>query len=102
MGDTFDFMKLMRQAGKLQEKMSEKQSEMKNKIYEADAGAGMVRVSVNGMFEAQAIKVEDGAIEDLGLPAVLELIVGAMNAAIKKAQDDAKGNMMGMFQNMVS
>lgn len=100
MGDSLDLIKLMREAGKIQEKVSAQQGELAQKHYEAEAGAGMVRAKVNGLLEVISIDVEKEALENLGLESVLELSIAALNEALKRARDAVKGDMMSLLQDM--
>jgi len=100
MGEGFDLLKLMREAGKIQEKVSQQQEELTQKRYTAEAGGGMVRATVNGALEVISIEVEDGALDSLGLNSILELGVAALNEALQRARDGVKGDMMSLFQNM--
>jgi len=95
-----DLMKLFQQAGQIQERVNSEQGRMAEKQYDAEAGAGMVKVTVNGLQDVMAIHVEESALKDLGLEAVLELVVAATNLAISKAREASKSEMMGLFQQM--
>lgn len=100
MGQGFDLMKLIREAGKMQEKVSSQQQKLATQYYEAEAGGGMVRAKVNGIMEVVSLHVEKEALEGLGIDSVLELLAGAINEAMKKARESVKGNMMDMLQDM--
>ena len=100
MGEDFDLMKLMREAGKIQEKVGQQQEELARKHYTAESGAGMVRATVNGVMEVVSVEVEPAAVDQLGLKSVLELITAAVNEAMKRAREAVKGDMMSLFQNM--
>jgi hypothetical protein len=100
MGEGFDLMKLIREAEKLQEKVSSRQDELAAKHYEAETGGGMVRATVNGVLEVVSIQVEKEALDNLGLASTIELVTAAVNEAIKRARESAKGDIMGLFQDM--
>lgn len=100
MGDSFDLLKLMKEASKLQGMVSLQQEDLKKKQFEAEVGAGMVKVTMNGALELLAIQVEADAWESLGQDSVLDLIRAAVNEAINKTQDGIKDEMMGAFKNM--
>ncbi len=55
---------------------------------EGEAGAGMVKATVNGQRKLQKIEVEDATYADKEL--TLDLIVAAVNSAMEKADEHAK------------
>ncbi|MEX0653048.1 MAG: YbaB/EbfC family nucleoid-associated protein [Phycisphaeraceae bacterium] len=80
-------------AGELREKFEKLQAELAEKRIDADAGAGAVRVTVNGKFEVVSLEIDRAmltAIAGEGTDAdkemVEELILSATNAALQKAQ----------------
>lgn len=82
---------LMKQAKSLQENMAKMQEELAAKRFEADAGAGMVRATVNGKSELVAIKIDAQAAGDVEL--LEDLVVAAVAAATKKSQEAVKAEM---------
>lgn len=100
MSGGFDIMQLLKEAGKMQEMVTSKQESLGKKIFEADAGGGMVKVKVNGLQEVQSIEIEEEALATLGLKAVTDLTMAAVNSALQKVKDTVKGDMMSAFQDM--
>ena len=91
---------MMGNAGELKAKFEAMQAELEHKTVEADAGAGAVRVTVNGHLKIIAVKLDpamltavvgegDAADQEM----VEQLIVAATNAAMAKAQDMIKDEM---------
>jgi nucleoid-associated protein EbfC len=78
---------LMRQAQQLHSKMVQVQEEMAAKTAEASAGGGMVTAVANGRQEVVSIKIEKEVINPEDVEMLQDLIVAAVNAAIKKAQE---------------
>lgn len=78
---------LMRQAQQLQAKMLKVQEEMATRTAEASAGGGMVTALANGKQELVSIKVEKEVINPEDAEMLQDLIVAAVNAALKKAQE---------------
>ncbi len=77
---------LLKQAQKMQQKMQELQEELAKRTVEATAGGGMVTAVVNGRQELVSIKIEKEVI-DPDDPAMLQdLVVAAVNEAMKKMQ----------------
>lgn len=84
-------------AGEMREKFERLQEELARKTVEADAGAGAVRVTMNGKFEVMRVELDPMMIASLageGADAdkemVEELIRAATNAALQKAQEMAR------------
>ncbi len=84
---TKGFGNLMRQAQQLQAKMLRVQEEMATRTAEASAGGGMVTALANGKQELVSIKVEKEVINPEDAEMLQDLIVAAVNAALKKAQE---------------
>jgi len=84
---TKGFGNLMRQAQQLQAKMLKVQEEMAMRTAEASAGGGMVTALANGKQELVSIKVEREVINPEDAEMLQDLIVAAVNAALKKAQE---------------
>ena len=84
---TKGFGNLMRQAQQLQAKMLKVQEEMATRTAEASAGGGMVTALANGKQELVSIKVEREVINPEDAEMLQDLIVAAVNAALKKAQE---------------
>ena len=55
-----DLMKMMKQAQEIQGRMQQLQEDLANLEVEGQSGAGMVRVKLNGKFEARGIRVVQG------------------------------------------
>ncbi len=91
---------LMGQARELKQKMAELQAELERKTVEGEAGAGAVRVTMNGKFEVLAVTLDPTMITTLageGAEAdkqmIQELIAAAFNAAMQRAQEVAREEM---------
>lgn len=84
---TKGFGNLMRQAQQLQAKMMKVQEEMATRTVEATAGGGMVSAVANGRQELVSIKVEKEVVNPEDVEMLQDLIVAAVNAALKKAQE---------------
>lgn len=76
---------LMKNLPKIREEMAKLQTKMAEITAEGDAGAGMVKVRVNGNMEVVACSVSDEAMQDKEL--LEDLLVGAVNQAMKKAKE---------------
>src|SRR5215470_7411001 len=82
-----DFGALMKQAQALQEKLKEVQEQTAAKVVEADAGGGMVRVSVDGGMQVRKIEIDPALIASNDKAMLEDLIVVAINQGLKRAQE---------------
>lgn len=77
---------LMKQAQKMQDRILKVQEEMAGKTIEASAGGGMVTVIANGRQEIVSIKVEKEVVDPDDVEMLEDLILAAVNDALKKSQ----------------
>ena len=78
---------VIKQAQKMQEEMERVQSEMEEKTVEATAGGGVVEVQANGKKEILSIKIKPEAVDPEDVETLEDLVLVAVNEAIKKADD---------------
>ncbi len=82
-----DLKNLVKEAGKMKERMEAMQAELGEKIVEASAGGGMVSAKANGRQEIVSVAIDDEVLA-LGDKAMLEdLVTAACNAALDKAKE---------------
>lgn len=84
---------LMREAQKLQEKMTKMQEEAREKTAEATAGGGMVTAVANGAGQLISIKIEKEVVNPEDVEMLQDLIIAAANEAIKRAQEMVNAEM---------
>lgn len=78
---------VIKQAQKMQEEMERVQSEIEEKTVEATAGGGVVEVQANGRKEILSIKIKPEAVDPEDVETLEDLVLVAVNEAIKKADD---------------
>ena len=84
---------MMKQAQKMQQEMLKMQQEMETKTYEATAGGGVVTASVNGKHELVSIVIDPEAVDPEDVEMLQDLVVAAVNEAMRKADADAASSM---------
>ena len=84
---------MIRQAQKMQQDMMKAQEELENKTYEAAAGGGVVTATVSGKKELVSVTIDPEAVDPDDVEMLQDLIVAAVNEAIRKANDDAASQM---------
>ena len=84
---------MIRQAQKMQQDMMKAQEELESKTYEAQAGGGVVSASVSGKKELLSVTIDPEAVDPDDVEMLQDLIVAAVNEAIRKATEDAASQM---------
>lgn len=78
---------IMKQAQLMQQKMARMQEELAQREVEASAGGGMVTAVVNGKQQLITLKIDQGVVDPEDVEMLQDLVVAAVNEAIKKSQD---------------
>lgn len=89
---------MMKQAQKMQTKMSALQKELDVREVEVSSGGGMVTVKVNGKQELLNIKINKECVDPSDVEMLEELVMTAMNQALKESSDmvsNAMGKVTG-------
>ncbi|HPM75485.1 MAG TPA: YbaB/EbfC family nucleoid-associated protein [bacterium] len=84
---------LMKMAQQAQKQMAKLQEELAEKTIEAGAGGGMVTATVNGKQELISIRIEKDVVDPQDVEMLQDLIVAAVNEALRKAQEMITGEM---------
>jgi DNA-binding YbaB/EbfC family protein len=95
-----DMNSIMRQAQEMQQKMSQVQEELGKRSVDASVGGGMVTATVSGKNELLAIKIEKEVINPDDQAMLEDLVVSAVNEALRKAQDMAQSEMRKLTGGM--
>lgn len=77
---------IFKQAQALQSKLAEIQEEAGRKTVEASSGGGMVTAVVNGRLQVLSVKIEPQVLTGGDREMLEDLVVAAVNEAIRKAQ----------------
>ena len=88
-----NFNTIMKQAKKMQERMTKLQQELETKTVEAQAGGGMVSVVVNGKYEIISLKIEKEVVNPEDIEMLQDLIIAAVNEGMRKSQEMASSEM---------
>jgi nucleoid-associated protein EbfC len=93
----FDMSKLMQQAQQMQAQMQQLQEEAASEVVEATAGGGMVRVKATGGGEIVSIEIDPKAIDPDDPELLADLILAAVNEALRSAQALMESKMSGVL-----
>lgn len=88
-----NFSTIIKQAQQMQKKMMQLQEELAAKTVEASSGGGMVTAVVNGKHELVSLKIEKDVVNPDDIEMLQDLIVAAVNEAVRKAQEMATAEM---------
>ena len=92
MGGGFN-MNMIKQAQKMQQDMQKMQEELENKEYTAQAGGGVVSATVSGKHELKSLAIDPEAVYPEDVEMLQDLIVAAVNEAMRTASSDAAASM---------
>ncbi len=88
-----NFQNLLKQAQKMQARVSQMQAELADRRIEASAGGGMVTAIVNGKQELVALKLEREVVNPDDVEMLEDLILAAVNEAMARAGELAAEEM---------
>lgn len=91
---------MIRQAQKMQQDMMKAQEELESKSYEAAAGGGVVTAVVSGKKELTSVTIDPEAVDPDDVEMLQDLIVAAVNEALRKAGEDAASQMSKLTGGM--
>lgn len=85
--------KMLKQVQKMQEQLAKMQEELAERTVEATAGGGAVRAVVNGRQEVLSVEIAPEVLEERDAEMLQDLIVAAVNEALKKSQEMVAAEM---------
>ncbi len=87
---------MMKQVQKMQKDMMEAQEQLAAQTVQASAGGGMVNVTVTGDLVIKEIKIDPEAIDPEDPELLQDMVMAAVNEAIRQAQEMAASKMGGL------
>ena len=87
---------IMKQAQQMQAEMAKAQEQLKDEIVEASAGGGMVKVTMTGDLQLREIKIAPEAIDPEDAELLQDMVIAAVNEALRSAQELAASRMGGI------
>jgi DNA-binding YbaB/EbfC family protein len=86
---------VFKQAQQMQEDMQKATEELVNMEITGEAGAGMVKVTMNGRHDARSVKIDPSLIGD-DVQMLEDLVSAAINDAVRKIEATTKERMAGL------
>lgn len=84
---------MIKQAQKMQEQMQKAQDEIEVAEFEASSGGGAVTAKVSGKKTLLELKISPEAVDPDDVEMLEDLVISAVNEAIKKAEEAALSSM---------
>ena len=105
MGGGMNMNAMIKQAQKMQQQMAKAQEEIAEMEHTATVGGGVVSATVKGTNSLLSVKISPEAIDPDDVEMLEDLIVSAVNEALKQAENEnaeimkkmTGANMPGMF-----
>jgi DNA-binding YbaB/EbfC family protein len=94
-GGMGNMQNLMKQAAKLQEDLKRKQDQAAAAEFEVSAGGGAILVKATGDKIIKEIKIKPEVVDKDDVEMLEDLVLTAVNEALKKADDMMKDSMGG-------
>lgn len=88
-----DFQHLFQLGQQVQGRLQQLQTELADRIVEVSAGAGMVRVRVDGRGLVRGLTIDPGVFEGRDAELLADLIVGAIAEAQRRAADQVQADI---------
>lgn len=83
---------LMQQAQEMQEKMQQIQEEIARTEVTGEAGAGMIKVTMNGRHDVSKVDIDPSILEE-DKEMLEDLLAAAVNDAVRKVEVNSKAKM---------
>jgi DNA-binding YbaB/EbfC family protein len=88
-----DLMKMMKQAQEIQGRMQKLQEDLVGLEVEGQSGAGLVKVRLNGKFDARRVSIDPSLLKPEEAEILEDLIVAAFQDAKGKAEAAGQAKM---------
>ncbi|HJO81124.1 MAG: YbaB/EbfC family nucleoid-associated protein [SAR202 cluster bacterium] len=85
--------KMIKQAQRLQKKMTDLQTELESATVEATAGGGMITVVVTGKMTVDSIVIDPEVVSPDDVDMLQDLVLVAINDGLNKAQEMVSSRM---------
>jgi nucleoid-associated protein EbfC len=87
---------MMKQVQQMQAEMQKAQEQLADEVVEASAGGGMVKVKMSGDLNLREIVIDPDAIDPEDAEVLQDMVMAAVNEAIRSAQELAASKMGGI------
>jgi nucleoid-associated protein EbfC len=91
---------MLRQVQQMQAEMAKAQEQLKHEVVEASAGGGTVTVKITGGLELREVRIDPQAVDPEDVELLQDLVLAAVNEAIRSAQELAEKRLGGAMGGM--
>jgi DNA-binding YbaB/EbfC family protein len=91
----FDMNNLLQQAQAMQEKMKKMQDDISKAEVTGEAGAGMVKVTMNGRHDVRKVEIDPSLMQE-DKEMLEDLLAAAVNDAVRRVEREQQQKMAGM------
>jgi hypothetical protein len=91
---------MMRQIQQMQSRLAKAQQEMEAKVVEGSAGGGAVTITMNGRYDVLSLKIAPEVVDPDDVDMLQDLVIAALNEALKKAQALQSEHLSGLTAGM--
>jgi nucleoid-associated protein EbfC len=91
-----DMGQMLKQVQQMQAEMMKAQEQLKEEVVEASAGGGTVKVKMSGDLVLQEVTIDPEALDPEDAEVLAEMVMAAVNEAIRSAQELATQRMGGI------
>jgi nucleoid-associated protein EbfC len=91
---------MLKQVQKMQADMMKAQEALANETVEASAGGGMITVTITGDLVLKDIVIDPDAVDPEDVELLQDMVLAAVNEAIRQAQELAAKKMGGLTGGM--
>lgn len=92
-GNMGNMQGMMKKVQKMQADMAKLQEDLKGRVLETTAGGGAIKLEVNGNKEIVSLKIDKSAVDPEDVEMLEDLILTAVNDALKQVDEVAEKEM---------
>ena len=97
----FDMMKMMGKLKDVQEEMKKAQASLSAITVESEAGAGMVKATVNGNKEVIDLQIDPTLFSEQDKDLAKDLIIAAINKGIQEAEEKGREHLKKATEGVI-
>ena len=100
LGGPANMQGMIRQAQKMQEQMTELQSELDSREYEVKAGGGAVTILIDGKKQIKQLTIEPEIVDPDAIETLTDILTAGFNEAIKRVEETNQKEMESITGNV--
>lgn len=100
LGGPANMQGMIRQVQKMQEQMTELQSELDSREYEVKAGGGAVTILIDGKKQIKQLTIEPEIVDSDDIETLTDILTAGFNEAIKRVEETNQKEMESITGNV--